>query len=175
MAPHPDAEVLLAALAERGDRKAMARLIALGREAFPAIRRGLTHPSWKVRRDCLRFVDHHPAPELVEAAVARLDDAHPEVRKWAAHALGCDHCKAGERLPVDPLPHLVATARDDPSLRVRRSAVVTLAWNAAPDVGIGRFLAERLDVEKDPKLRHHAEAGLARHREGGPCAAASRA
>ena len=53
-----EADRLLASVRETGDRKSLVRLIALGRAALPAIRAGLRSRDWRIRRDCLRFLDH---------------------------------------------------------------------------------------------------------------------
>ncbi len=163
----PSHDALLAHAVETGDRKALTRFMRLGAEAYPAIRRGLAHESWKIRRDCLRFLDHHMDHEFARTAADRLaHDEHPEVRKWAAHALGCDHCKSGVDLGLDPVPLLIEAVRTDPSLRVRRSAVVALAWTQPPDARIRDLLDELLARESDAKIRGHAEQGRARHAAG---------
>ncbi len=157
---------LLAHAVATGDKKALARFVRLGPKAYPAVRRGLVHPSWKIRRDSLRFLDHHMNREFARAAVERLRDEHPEVRKWAAHALGCDHCKQGVDLGLDPVPHLIDTARNDESLRVRRSAVVALAWTQPPDERILDLLRALRASTDDAKIGMHAEQGAARHSAG---------
>jgi hypothetical protein len=158
-----DAEAEISALSRSGDRSAQAAFLALGPRAFPAVRRGLGHSSWKVRRDCLRFLDHHVDPEMALLILDRLRDEHPDVRKWAVHALGCDHCKEESALGFDPVPHLMDVIRDDSSLRVRRSAVVALAWTQPPSSRIADFLGTLLDSETDEKIRFHAEGGVSRH------------
>lgn len=150
----------LAARAARGDRKALSAFVGLGDAALPGVIRGLGDPDWKVRRSSLRFLDHHMDAETTPLVIERLRDEHPDVRKWAAHALGCAHCKCGSELGLDPVPHLVRAAREDPSLRVRRSAVVSLACNLAADARVRALLAELLETERDPKIRRHAEYGL---------------
>ena len=169
-APETDAtdraEALLERLAETGDRKDLMRLGAMGRSALPALRRGLEHESWKVRRDCLRIFDHILDAESGRLVLARLDDPHPDVRKWVAHALGCDHCKTDPALDFDPVPRLMDVARGDPSLRVRRSAVVSLAWTQSPQRRIAEFLGELLASATDAKIRMHAESGAERHAAG---------
>lgn len=161
-----DVDRLLASIQHRGGAKSLARLVALGQAALPAVRAGLRSDDWRVRRDCLRFLDHQADPESGRLALECLDDAHPEVRKWAAHALGCDRCKAQGRSDFDAVPYLLRVVDEDPSLRVRRSAVVALAWNQPCDQRVAACLRELLASEVDPKIRMHAAAGLARHRPG---------
>jgi HEAT repeat protein len=163
-----EVEAALSQLVESGDRKALARFVGLGDAALPTVRRGLSHPHWRVRRDCLRFLDHHVDGESARIALdLLLHDEHPEVRKWAAHALGCDHCKSGAALGFDPVPPLMAVAVEDPSLRVRRGATVSLMARP-PDSRIHAFLASLLASETDAKIRLHAQYGLARHAAASP-------
>ncbi len=159
--------VLLAAAT--GDRKKRLDALALGNAALPSIRAGLRHPNWKVRRDCLRFLDHHVDPESAQLIVERLRDEHKDVRKWAAHALGCGHCKEEDAdLGFDPVPHLMDTIRNDTSKRVRKSAMLSLAISQPTAPRIRAFLIEMLETETDAKTRFAAECGLARYASGTP-------
>jgi len=157
---------LVASIQHGGGTKSLAKLISLGQAALPVIRAGLRSGDWRIRRDCLRFLDHQADPESGRLVLECLDDEHSEVRKWAAHALGCDRCKAEGRGNFDAVPHLLRVVREDPSLRVRRSAVVALAWNQPRDQRAASCLQELLESEADPKIRRHAEDGLARHQSG---------
>ena len=118
---------------------------------------------WRVRRNALRFLDHAPVAGMEPAIIALLNDNVEEVRKWAAHALGCDRCKAGAPASLDPVPFLMTTAKQDPSLVVRRSAVVCLAWNRPPDARIARLMRELSASALDEKVRSHALSGAQRH------------
>jgi hypothetical protein len=155
---------LLRSIREDGGRKALVKLVGLGLEALPAVREGLRHPDWRIRRDCLRFLDHQSDDESGRLAASCLDDPHPEVRKWAVHAVGCDRCKEEPRRDFDAVPLLLRALRGDPSLRVRRSAAVALAWNTPRDRRVAECLEEILRSESDAKIRMHAEGGLARQR-----------
>ena len=136
----------------------------LGPRALALVHAGLEDPEWRVRRDCLRILDHMTDAESGRRVAACLDDEHPEVRKWAAHALGCDRCKGGGRDGFDAVPALIEVIRNDPSLVVRRSAVVALAWNQPPDDRIAALLEALLAEDDDEKIRLHAEGGAERHR-----------
>lgn len=154
----------LRSLVGSSDRKKLRAFVERGREVSPVVLRGLRDPDWRVRRDCLRFIDHHADPDSARAALDLLaSDSEPEVRKWAAHALGCGHCKSGSTLGFDPVPALIAAARSDASLRVRRSAVVSLAWGQPADARIHEFLGELASGARDAKIRRHAADGAARH------------
>ncbi len=159
-----DVDAVLREAAATGDRKKQLKALELGKAALPSIRAGLSHRDWKVRRDCLRFLDHHVDPESAQLIVDRLQDEHKDVRKWAAHALGCAHCKEeGADLGFDPAPYLMDTIRNDPSKRVRKSAVLSLALNQPTAPHIRAFLIEMLETETDTKIRFAAECGLLRY------------
>lgn len=139
------------------------KLVPFGRAVLPVARAALADPAWKTRRNALRVLDHFDDPESIPRIVELLADPHPAVRSWAAHALGCDRCKPGGSVATDPVPHLVEIAENDVDARVRRSAVVILAWNRPPDAGLGAFLAALAERTDDEKLRLHAEGGAERH------------
>ena len=128
-----------------------------GREVIPVARKALSDADWKVRRNALRLLDHANDPASTEQIIELLKDEHAAVRKWAAHALGCDTCKSGRPSSIDPVPYLIDAARSDPSLDVRRSATVCLAWNRPPEQRVGSFLSDLARTESDPKILLHAE------------------
>jgi HEAT repeat protein len=145
----------------KGQFKRLARL-APG-VALRGAREALSDPDWKVRRNGLRVLDHSNDSEAVPKIIELLKDEHENVRKWAAHALGCDRCKTGDGLSIDPVPFLVEVAERDVSLVVQRSAVVCLAWNRPVDPAIGEFLYRLAESEDDDKIRLHAVGGSERH------------
>ena len=110
--------------AERFD--AYQALIALGDKALPAIRVGLRSPEWEVRRWSAMCLDQVADEEALVDLIPLLRDPRSEVRLWAVHSLGCDHCKEGVACQVDIVPHLIERAQTDPSKRVRRMAVIML-------------------------------------------------
>src|SRR5919198_61154 len=78
---------------EGTDETVMA-LRAGGEDAKPALLRGLEHPSYRVRRGCLRVLDHTIIDDPTRLAVLKaLDDPHRKVRSAALHVLGCEACK----------------------------------------------------------------------------------
>ena len=138
-------------------------LVEAGPPAREAVRAGLRHGHWQVRRWCALWFDHHADPASLHALVPLLRDSKAKVRHFAVHAIACDRCKAGEN-PVDVVPLLVERIREDESLRVRRHAVVMLAFqHAHPD--LEAFFRELLETETDRRLRLHAGIGLLRCRE----------
>ena len=54
--------------------EAMSRLADAGPVGFAAVREGLSHPHWRVRRNCCRFLDHHFDPSSVEPLIRCLTD-----------------------------------------------------------------------------------------------------
>ncbi len=97
-----------------------------GDAALPAIREGLSHPEWRVRQWCAMFLDEHWDVASLQRLVLTLHDPKLKVRRAAVHSLGCDRCKNGES-PIDAVPLLAERLREDKSIKVRRTAVMTLA------------------------------------------------
>jgi HEAT repeat protein len=164
--PDPRAVELVDAMAGSRWWEALQELAKLGSDALPAVRAGLLHGNWRVRRGCLAFLDHHADPPTLAKILPLLNDPKSDVRLWAIHALACDRCKTGER-PIDVEPHLIERAESDESLRVRRQAVLSLAYLRPPDPRSARLFADVLEGETDRKLRLHAESGLRKARAAG--------
>lgn len=139
---------------------AFAALLGAGAAGHEAVRVGLSHPDWRVRRWCARFIDHHPDEGSMERLLLALHDPKLKVRVAATHALGCDLCKQGERA-IDVVPHLIRRVREDRSIRVRRVATVMLALQPSSR-RTSRFFRQILKDESDPKLCRMAEFGLSR-------------
>jgi HEAT repeat protein len=154
----------LATHQERGG--AWKRLNDLGPLARDAVLEGLGHANWEVRRWCAIWFDRNPDPEALEAMKPLLRDPKSQVRIFALHTLACDRCKPGEGAS-DVAPLLIERIRQDESIRVRRHAVMMLAFqHAHPD--LEGFFKELLDTETDAKLHKHAGFGwmLAREKAG---------
>jgi len=147
------------------------RLEQIGSAAAPAVREGLRHGHWQVRKWCAGFLDHHADPESIPELLPLLNDPKSDVRLFAVHSLSCDRCKVGEN-PVDFVPHLIDRIERDESIRVRRMALVMLTIH--PDLRCARLFARVLAEETDAKLRLHAEWGMKRCREAGLVTGTSR-
>jgi HEAT repeat protein len=141
-------------------------LIAMGKTAVPAIREGLRDPHWQVRRWAAMCLDQVADEEALVDLVPLLTDPHPKVRLWAVHSIACEHCKEGVSCPIDVVPLLLATIQRDPSIRVRRMAVI-MVGSEFVDARALPVLQEVLNAESDVKIREHAEAALARLRSAG--------
>jgi hypothetical protein len=143
------------------------RLVEIGIAAAPAVREGLRHGHWQVRKWCAGFLDHHSDPGSIPELLPLLHDPKSDVRLFAVHSLSCDRCKdEGMCNPVDYVPHLIERIERDESIRVRRMSAVMLA-TGKPDLRSVAVFERILATETDRKLRLHAEWGLKRSREVG--------
>jgi HEAT repeat protein len=140
-------------------------LVELGQDALPAVRGGLGHASWQVRKWSAMVLDRVADRESLAALVPLLRDSKADVRLWAVHSLACDHCKADVACPVDAVPHLIERIDCDESIRVRRMATIMLGTDYADRRALPVF--KRLLDEDDAKLRHHAQRGLDRYADLG--------
>ena len=130
------------------------QLVTCGLAALEAVREGLHHGHWEVRRWCA----HNATPESLHELIPLLHDPKSKVRMFAVHSIACDRCKTGEN-PIDAVPLLIERIQRDESIRVRRHATMMLGQqHAHPDL-IG-FFQQLLDTETDKKLHMHAGLGL---------------
>jgi HEAT repeat protein len=136
-------------------------LVALGEDAIPALRDGLQHDNWQVRRWCAICLDRVADTEALRDLVGLLEDSKAAVRLWAVHSLACDHCKQDVDCPVDVVPLLIERIEEDPSMRVRRMAVIMLGSELL-DRRARPVFEKILSEESDRKLRLHAANGLQR-------------
>jgi HEAT repeat protein len=142
-------------------------LNAMGAAALPAIKAGLKHGHWQVRRWCAILLDHLADDEALQALVPLLRDPKSQVRLWAVHSISCEGCKVGGN-PIDTVPLLLERIEVDESIRVRRMAVAMLGHECtAPDHRVVPVLKRVLADEEDRKLRFHAERALKRYAEAG--------
>jgi HEAT repeat protein len=131
---------------------------AQGKAALEVIIAGLSHPNWRVRRECADLMDHLADDRCVEPLVRLLADPVESVRRLALHALGCQGCKVCP-LTVDVVAHLVEHALRDRSPRVRRVAAHQLGCQP-PDARAAEALRTILAQEFDPKLLSRARWAL---------------
>lgn len=117
---------LLAELAIPHRAKAAYRqLQAAGRDALPAVRRGLRHDNADVRYWCCQYLDRFLEPEILTDLIAMLGDADPRVRQTTLHTLACDRCKEGDCRPEQGavLPRAIEMLANDPDAHTRALAV----------------------------------------------------
>jgi HEAT repeat protein len=136
-------------------------LVAMGRDALPALRAGLRHANWQVRRWSAMCLDQVADEDALADLVPLLHDPHPKVRLWAVHSIACEHCKDDVSCPVDVVPHLIDRLRDDTSPRVRRMAAIMLGseFNDRRAVPV---LEAVVAGDADAKLVRHATEALRR-------------
>jgi HEAT repeat protein len=152
-----DAHAWVAALAEPSQRDAaFAALVALGPTARSAVHAGLGDGRWEVRRWCLYWLMRHVEPDDAAHVAPLLHDPRARVRHAAMVVL--ERAVGAEAVPL-----LLERALEDESLRVRRQAVLYLAWEH-PHPDLESFFAELAAHEGDATLRKYAGMGLARSR-----------
>ena len=147
-------------LPERERREeAMARLADAGPAGLAVVREGLSHPHWRVRRNCCRFLDHHFDPNAVAPLIRCLTDRNRKVRQQALHALGCDACKPGQG-PAgrDIVGYMIERLHTDPSARVRRFASISLV-QLKHEQRVHAALSRALS-DPDPIVQRNAGWGL---------------
>ena len=152
-----EAQAWVAALADPSRRDAaFAALLELGPGARAAVHDGLGDGRWEVRRWCLYWLLRFAAPEDAAHVAPLLHDPRARVRHAAMVVLGRAGC-------ADVVPYLLERALEDESLRVRRQAVLFLAWEH-PHPDLEGFFADLAAREPDATLRKYAGMGLARSR-----------
>jgi HEAT repeat protein len=157
--PKSDARALVAALADPARRaSAFAALVALGPSARDAVRAGLGDGRWEVRRWCLYWIIRFAESADLEAVAPLVRDPKSRVRHAALTVLAL---APGSAECSDVIPLLLERACDDESLRVRRQAVLLLAWKR-PHADLQGFFRGLLERESDPRLCHFARMGIAR-------------
>jgi HEAT repeat protein len=157
-----DAHALVAALADPKRREAaFAELGALGARARAAVRAGLGDGRWEVRRWCALWLWRFAVADDVPRLVPLLRDARAKVRQAAIVALAQSPAAPDVS---DLVPLLIERALEDESLRVRRQAVLLLAWEH-PHPDLEGFFAGLLESERDAALHKYAGIGRLRCRE----------
>jgi HEAT repeat protein len=141
-------------------KDAKIHLLAAGKAALPALRRGLQNAKPMVRRQVVNVLDHLVDDETLPHLVALLDDDDAEVVGRVLHALACDRCKQDECRPGEDLwvPRALVFARSHPSAHVRARAIDALSKVAGRRPHVLAALADVVEREGDIGLR-----GLARH------------
>src|SRR5262245_4552106 len=129
------------------------------------MREGLRDGRWEVRRWCAYYFDRHADVASLPLLIPLLRDPKSKVRLFAVHSIACEHCKPGDHC-LDAVPLLIERIEDDDSIRVRRMAAASLAYNRPDPRAVAVFNAI-LARETDRKLRLHARLGLHRLREAG--------
>ena len=161
--PEATPEELVAEFANGQHRMpAFLALYRRGATVLPALRQGLRHANWQVRRWCAILADNFADAETLRALTPLLHDPRADVRVWAVHSLSCEGCKSGPN-PIDVIPLLLERIEQDPNIKVRRQAVAMLAHHRTPDARVLPIFKKLVAEDADHKLRRHAEQGLKRY------------
>lgn len=122
---------------------------------------GLSHPQPGVRFNCANALDHLADNRCALPLRRLLSDPVPRVRRAALHSLTCEACKLS---PLgsegDLVPIMIDMALNDPSIRVRRSAVPLLESHVQ-DARVEEAL-QTLALSDDLFLRRTAQQVLRR-------------
>jgi hypothetical protein len=130
-------------------------------ELRPLAIAGTRHTNEKIRRRSCRLLDDLPLrPDTLAALEACMDDPEPLVRGAALHSLSCERCKP-DGFCLDPRP-LTERAAADPSAKVRRGVVMTLAWNPAQSDDWALGLATRFLEDPSSEIRRYARVAVDR-------------
>ncbi|HEV2810852.1 MAG TPA: LuxR C-terminal-related transcriptional regulator [Acidimicrobiales bacterium] len=163
----------VAALADPDRRQqALAALGAAGPARMVALRQGLSHPGWRVRRWACRLLEDETLDALTSARLiaAAKGDPHKKVRRQALLAVVWESCVPAPKSTectdsrYDVIGLLLERLRNDRSVSVRRAAAtglmlqVTLNGNRQPRVqrGLQRAMAK----EADETIRRRAREAL---------------
>jgi HEAT repeat protein len=172
----------MVALAEQGDVERLAhafarmplrdilavRALVAHKDAYAtlvdALLNGLSHPEPRMRYDCAHALDHFADDRCLEPLHRLLDDPVPRVRRMALHVLSCDRCKLTPLAPDEDLSAvLIERALADPSINVRRQAVVALGSVCGEqDASVVATLETLLIQERDLAIHRNARWALRR-------------
>ena len=137
-------------------------LLEIGQHALlvEKLLEGLKHSEPRVRYNCALAMDHIADERCSEPLRALLEDAVPRVRSAALHSLSCEACKITPLpVPGDLIETLIAIANSDPSIRVRRSAVGSLAETCA-DPRVIPALQELESTDTDADIQRQLKRAL---------------
>lgn len=175
-----DAEVLAErwlGLAEAGDLAALNRSLAVGKGRLEAARDlmrrdpsryrgfvqaivgGLASRRARIRFECAHGLDIFGDAASRSHLIPLMEDPVPRVRWMAMHALSCHAC--GEKpdvMEADVSARIAQAAAGDPSIKVRRHAVIALGL--AGDGGAAPLLRQLAQIDADIKVRRNAAWAL---------------
>lgn len=161
-----DLEALFAALriGRRDGDDARALLVQQGRfsAVVDVLLTGASHQSPRVRFLAAQAMDHWADERCAAPLQALLLDPTPRVRWAALHSLGCEACKLAPLAATPDLTDtLIALARTDPSVKVRRVAAWELGQRC-PNPQAVTALKRLCLEERDPTVLRNARIGLSR-------------
>ncbi|MXY25520.1 MAG: HEAT repeat domain-containing protein [Acidobacteria bacterium] len=131
-----------------------------GAEAIPAVHAGMSHSNWRIRRGCAWALGQLADAESLRRLTLLTRDPKKKVRKMAILSLGLAARQGnGSGRGIDSVPQFAYSAVHDPSVRVRRVAVLMLLLQA-PERRVARILRKVMATEQDPKVVRLAEWAL---------------
>ena len=131
-----------------------------GADAILAVRAGMSHSNWRIRRGCAWALGQLGDAESLRRLALLTRDPKKKVRKMAILSLGlATRQDNGRGNGIDSVPHLAYSALHDLSVRVRRVAVLMLLLQA-PERRVARILRKALATEQDPKAIRLAKWAL---------------
>jgi len=135
-------------------------LARCGADAVPAVQTGMSHSNWRIRRGCAWVLGQFADTESLRRLALLTRDPKKKVRKMAILSLGlATRQDNGRGDGIDNVPHFAYSALHDPSVRVRRVAVLMLLLQA-PERRIARILRKVMAAEPDPKVVRLAQWAL---------------
>ena len=138
-----------------------------GADALPAVKAAMSHSNWRIRRGCAAVLGYTDDAESLRRLVLLTRDPKKKVRKMAVLSLGLGRLlRKDDSNPIDVVRHLAYSALHDPSVRVRRVAVLTLLLQA-PERRVARLLRKVLATEQDVKALRVAGWGLKQQEKRG--------
>ena len=138
-------------------------LAGAGAGVLPAVQAGMGHSNWRIRRGCAAVLGYIGDAESLQRLVLLTRDPKKKVRKMAVLSLGLGRLlRKDGATQIDAVPHLAYNALHDPSVRVRRVAVLALLLQP-PARRVTRILRKVLATENDGKALRVAEWGLKQH------------
>lgn len=162
-------------LAEAGDVAALVRSFAIGKGRTQAAREvmrrdetryqafvevligGLADRRPRIRFECAHGLDTFGDDRCRPRLIPLMEDPVPRVRWMAMHALSCHACgEKPEALEAEVGARIARAAMHDPSIKVRRHAVVALGLAGAG----AELLRDLAASDADVKLRRNAEWAL---------------
>jgi hypothetical protein len=147
-----------------------AYLVANGgfEEIVGALLRASDHPNARLRFLAAQAMDHFADQRCAAPLRRMLGDPVPRMRWAAIHSLRCDDCKLTPlEIADDTITALIALARYDPSVKVRRVAAYELGQICADQRVLGALAAIAAE-DADIICQRIARAALAQHGEREP-------
>ncbi len=142
---------LVASLAESDFYAPAMKLASAGADALPALHAAMSHSNWRIRRGCAWALGRFTDTESLQRLALLTRDPKKKVRKLAILSLGlADQTRNADGNGIDAVPHVAYNALHDPSVRVRRVAILMLLLRVS-ERRVAKILRKVMATEKDAK------------------------